>query len=520
MVNKKTKYIGILIFFAIYLLTRFPSIGTTIVNTDEVYWQSRSSNFLNAIKTRNYSATYQKYHPGVSLMWDFSIMSLIISAFTEMSPSQVFNNFNFIHTGTQVFLVLWFLVLSILLIFTLYKILEKWWLSIFAVILLTLEPFYTGNCRLIHLDAQISYCVLLSLALIYLYIFKERRIWYLVFGTFFIAVAALNKSLFLGTLLYCLFVGALLICVKNGFKRSLKYFLTTILMFLLFYFSLFPSMWVSPGKTIKRMFTDSYQTGIEEGHNQVFFGQDTKNPGFTFYPILIFMKTSPFMLIGIIFFLSSVILDSYRNIKFKEKHSLKNIPFILFISVFYIGYFCGISYFNKKIDRYIVSLYPYFALISAVGWFRVRKIKTLILPGTAIFLCTTIYPLYTLFPHYLMYVNPMIGDSKDANGIVGQKMFGIGIFELKNYISDKYGETATLGLNDTVFRSLRSIYPRGKVYNLLFTHPRKFDIMVLGPGKNYFRIFEDYPKHKFYYVDSIYIDGLEFWRIYEKEKNK
>lgn len=512
--KRSVKIISLLIFTVVYILTRIPRIGTTIVNTDEVYWHSRSQNFIKTIQAKNFIGTYQKYHPGVPLMWDYSITSVILSAVRGVDVDTVFSNFELIHTGTQVFLTVWFFLLSILLIFLMDKIFNNWWVSLLSVLFFSIEPFYLGNARLIHHDAQISLCILLSLVLIYLYIYKEKRKLYLFSAVFFLAISALSKSLFIGTFVYCLFAGTLLILINQGFKKSLVYFLAIMTGFVLFYIALFPSMWVAPVKTINRMFSESYLEGAEDGHTQVFFGHKTKDPGLTFYPIVLFIKTSPFMLSGVIIYLFSSIFIEIKKIKLGEKYSFKKISFILFISVFYVGYFLTISYFKKKIDRYLVSIYPFLGILSAIGWYRLKDFKILRIPTVLFFTYAIIYPLISLFPHYLMYVNPVIGDAGDANKIVGQKLFGIGVFDLRDKIVERYGYDSKIGSND--YGPLSSIYPNGIVYNVLEEHPNSFKIMVLGPNKKLPQAIIENPKIKFKKVDSVYINGLEFWRIYRR----
>ena len=52
--GKWIKILSVGLFICLYLLTRVPRLGNTIVNTDEVYWHDRSERFLNALKDKNY----------------------------------------------------------------------------------------------------------------------------------------------------------------------------------------------------------------------------------------------------------------------------------------------------------------------------------------------------------------------------------------------------------------------------------------------------------------------------------
>jgi len=273
-------------------------------------------------------------------------------------------------------------------------------------------------------------------------------------------------------------------------------------------------MWIEPVKTLDKIFLQSYKVGEEEGHTQIFFGKETREPGFFFYPILLGLKTSPFMLVGMFIYLISVFISFIKRIKERNYYSIKGISYVVFAGIFYLGYFAVITYFSKKVDRYVVPLYPYFALVTAYGWYRIVSKKIVLVLPIVLFVCTVLFQLFSLFPHYLMYVNPFVGNAKKANEIIGQKLFGIGVFDLRKKIIDRYGENTSIGTSD--FGPLLSIYPKGKVYNVLVEHPNSFKVMVLGPNKIFPKAMEKDSNIKFKQVDSVFINGLEFWRIYQK----
>ncbi|MFZ2664017.1 MAG: hypothetical protein WAX66_01510, partial [Patescibacteria group bacterium] len=512
--SKKIRFLSIILFIALYLATRIPRLGTTVVNTDEVYWHDRSERFLNALNTKDYARTFQKYHPGVPLMWEMALTAQVLSVKDHKSTAEIFGNFEYFHTNTQLLLTVWFLVLSILLIILLDKAINNWWLSLFFITILSLEPFYIGNSRLIHHDAQISLCVIIATVLVYL-TSKKQNIFYIFLASFFLAVGALSKTLFIGAFVFCLFAGALVTFLNQGVKKTLVYVLCISFGFVLFYTVLFPAMWVAPKETLNKILLQSYQVGEEEGHTQIFFGKETRTPGFWFYPILLVLKTSPFMLLGILIYFISICISLFKRVGNEKGYKIKDISYVLFAGIFYLGYFSVITFFSKKVDRYTVPLYPYLALISAYGWSRLISKKIITFIPSILFLTTVVYQLFTLFPHYLMYVNPLIGDAKKANEIIGQKLFGIGVFDLRKRIIDKYGDSISIGTSD--FGPLLSIYPKGKVYNVLVEHPNSFKIMVLGPNKEFPKAMVKDPNIKFKQVDSVYINGLEFWRIYQKD---
>jgi len=113
----------------------------------------------------------------------------------------------------------------------------------------------------------------------------------------------------------------------------------------------------------------------------------------------------------------------------------------------------------------------------------------------------------------LTYTNPIFGNAATSNRIIGQKLFGIGIFDLRDFIIGKYGPNTKVAINDP--GPLKSIHGEDKVYNISEEHPNSYKLMILGPNK------EPPPSVvksgvRFRYKESIYINGLEFWRIYKK----
>lgn len=503
----------IVAFIALFLLTRLPRLHNDIVSTDAVYWHDRSEKFINALKIKDFEETYQKYHPGVTLMWITGLTAEVSSRMNAVALDAVFTDFVGIHYQAKLVLVFLQLSLSILLIILLSKIFE-FKRAVLMVSLFTFEPFFVGNSRILHLDVQISLYVLVGLTLSYLHSKKYDFIGVL-FAGFFFGLATLSKTLFLGGALFGLFAGGLLAYVNNGYKDALKYFFTFLLSFFLTYLLLFPAFWVEPIETLSTIITDSLQVGNKDGHKQIFFGEVIRKPGITFYPILLALKLSLVSILGMVFFSWKqvrVFID--KILKKKLKIALSKISFTSFISVFYIVLFLVLTYFSKKVDRYTIPLFPFFGIVGVLGYYFINlKKKILKVLLAAVIAFSIVYPLISGFPHYLTYTNPIMGNAESSNEIIGQKLFGIGIFDLRDFIIEEYGPRTKVALNDHA--TLKSVYGEDLVYDISVEHPNSYSLMILGPNK------EPPPSVvnsgvRFRYRDSVYINGLEFWRIYKK----
>ena len=509
--DKLSKKHYIIIFIVLYFLTRIPRLHNDIVSTDAVYWHDRSEKFMKALNDREYTKTYQMYHPGVTLMWITGITAKVQSLIKSMPMEEVFADFVSIHYQAKLSLVFLQFLLSLFAIYLLSKIydVKK---AVLMVSLFTFEPFYIGNSRLLHLDAQISLYVLNGLLLSYLSI-KDFKWWKPTLAGIFFSLATLSKTLFIGSFLYGLVAGSFFIIVKYKFINFAKYFTLILVSTTLTYLLLFPAFWRSAETTLNTIIGDSIHVGNEAGHKQIFFGEITRDPGPTFYPVVFILKLSAVTSLGFLLYIFIQPFNFINKIRKKEYNfSVKNISFLSFAGIFYLGYFIVLTYFSKKVDRYFVPIIPFLSITAVAGYYSLklkRKLTILLI----IVLFTIVYPLFKTFPHYLTYINPIIGSAETGNKILGQKLFGIGVFDLRDFIVKKYGKNTRVSINDP--GPLQSIYGYNKVYNVFIEHPNSYRLMILGPNK-------EFPPSiigsgiNFRQTQSIYINGLEFWRIFEK----
>ncbi|MBI2414560.1 phospholipid carrier-dependent glycosyltransferase [candidate division WWE3 bacterium] len=524
--GKVFAFLAIVVFFLIYAATRLPRLDSDIISTDSVYWHNRSENFLEGIQTKNYILTFQKYHPGVTLMWLMAGTAHFASLVKNTTYDQVFLDFEGIEYFTKLTLVSWQFILSIFLIYLLSKTLRNFWVSFFTVLLFNIEPFYVGNSRLIHHDAQISLYIMIAFCLVYLFFEKAREDKFdyasLMLSAFFLAIAALSKTLFMGAFLFAFSVINVLFLLEKKSKVAFKFGLMYLFSYFLFYYALFPALWVDFSGVLKQIFFESYDTSEGGGHLQILFGEVTRDPGPLFYILLLITKTSLVGLVGIFLFIFQTIFKKLQVvIKNGLKSTKQQVNFLNFLTIFYVAYFLLICYFNKKVDRYTITLYPFLALIAVYGWnifYQSLRQKALLFASSLLLFIISFYtillPMIKIFPHYLTYVNPVFGDASDSNKIIGQKLFGIGIFDLRDKIIKHFGDSTSVAIND--IGPLQSIYPKGRVYNVLVEHPNSYKVLVLGPNKDLPKSVKTEKIIKFKQVDSVYINGLEFWRIYKK----
>lgn len=516
--NKKTLPILLMFLFAVlFFSTRLPRLANDVINPDGVLWHNRSEQFIVGIKHRQFEKTFQHYQPGVTLMWIVGISTELFKQITNITVynSETYVRFDFVAKLTLIMIQL---ILSILIIFYLSKItgILK---AILIVAIFTLEPFLIGNSRILHMDVLSTLLVFMCLILVYDNINQPTFLKSLFIGLL-ISLSFLTKSLFIGVLFYVIFYLLFNAFVfKNDKKEIIKSLIYILLSFLFFTLLLFPALWKNPWYYLFEMtFREGQIAGMVEGHKQIVFGKQVMNGGVAFYFLVLLIKMSPFTLVGLFIFMFYKFKFFEVNSKIREYFKNKKIDFGLFISMFYLGYIVFMVIASKKIDRYIVFTYPVFAYLAYSGYEyvlnRFKNKSTGILLTLFIFIVFVLLPIIKVFPWYFTYTSPIFGSTSFANRIIGQKSFGVGIPDLKKYILENYEVEPVIGFYDT--QPMRAIYPNSKVFDVRVYGPSNYDILILGINEEMPEKVISNKEYLFEKSHSIWINGLEYWRIYNK----
>ena len=410
------------------------------------------------------------------------------------------------------------LVLSVVVIYLLSRLLEttqdykkhSFTIAFLTVTMFSLEPFFLGNSRLYHMDALLTLFLFAALLSVYLTIYKFS--WKMGFVSgLFLSLAFLTKSLSLTAIIYSLFFGGILVFLRHGRRGAFNFILSLLLPVVIVSPIIFPALLAKPLWVLENILSEGLRVGVRNGHDQIVLGEYTRDPGLLFYPLTLMMKITPLTLLGIVLY-KFVLLKK----GFKKKLTLP----IVFLSLFYIGYFLVMLYPAKKVDRYMLPLYPYLALLAVLGFYHV---KDLLLKRAGLFVLASligifvILPLATLFPYYFTYTSPVFGSPKNANSIIAQKSFGIGMYDLKDFIVSKYKTFPKLGFIDT--KPMKAIYANSKVFDIRVYGTGKYDLLVLGINEELPPELQNGPV-RFVHDSTLFINGLDYWRIYVKQDQK
>lgn len=490
---KRKTFILVILYVVLFLLTRLPLLNYDTVNPDAINWHIRSEQFVVGLKTGDWLKTYQHYHPGVTLMW---IMGPVVEILKHTSPTlktYTSANYLFLDFASKLAVVKVQLILSLILLFALSKLLtfKK---ALLVVSLFTFEPFFVGNSRLLHLDVLMTLFLFNGLVFAF-WTIKEFKWWKAVLTGVFLALAFLTKSIAIGGLVFVLLYGI--------YKRSPKFLAIILGTFILTTFALFPALWVRPVYVLTEIFSEGERIGIRSGHEQIVLGDYTTNAGFEFYPLVLLLKVSPITLIGILLFFFFALKNFKRP---------KEVSFELFLAIFSLGYLLVMSFPTKKIDRYVIPMFPFLALIAVDGFEKLKKYRVLIV--SVLSLVFIVLPLIMFFPYYFTYTSPLFGTAENANKVVAQKLFGVGVPELRDFIIKKYGDKVDLGFYDV--KPMKAIYGNSKVCDVRLCGVSDYQLLVLG-------INEEMPEKvtnsttTFVLADTIKINGLDYWKIYVKQ---
>ena len=425
--------------FILFVVSRLPDLGYDTFNTDVWKWKARIFDFGTGIFTLDFAKTIQKYHPGVTLMWlgtaGVKVYNLYYQALLHIRPPDNDISAIFGLHFTQKLAVVIAIALTVALIFYALKSLFGIKYAVITVLLMSFEPLYVALTRELHLEGLMTTFMLASFVWLLFYLRSERKFRKLILSAVFAAFAFLTKtsSLFLVPF-SALVIGYdmfLMHKTQTSLINVVKTYLVWLLLTALFFFLGWPGMWVAPFAALKTVYTGISDVGIEGGHIQLYFGKLVTDPGITFYFVVLWLKSSLYLIAGLLGF--AFLLLTNKNAFPKDKRAT-----VLYSLFFFLFYFAEISIPSKKLDRYLLpsivvlflpaGFFYEYVYVWLSGWKRLL-ISTVFL----IFLGVTMVRLH---PDYFSYYNPISGGLEK----------GIWILEPKWLIGQKAIEKYFVGL--------------------------------------------------------------------------
>lgn len=463
-----TDYLKYLYFFIIvlFLSVRLIGIKGDIVNTDAERWHRRSENFLEALKQNDFKQTYQRYHPGVTLMWFNSIVKYVSFKYqlTYTSNPLTLENADYfinIHAISKAFNIVMYSFLFLIQLFLIRKLFNDKVTLIYGS-LLSIEPYFLAINRWFHQTSFEVFFAFISFLSILVW-YKSNKYRYLILSSFTLAFSVLAKvtSLILLPVLGFVFLHKIYVLyfydssskdniIKhiihkitklksvdiNNIKLILLQGISFLFLLIIFIFMFFPALWIDPLFVWNQMYGSIFNAVTDNVRSDLL-------TGFTYYLyyfIIFVFKLSPITLVILLFAL----------IKFRKTNDF-NI-FMIILGIF--NYFIFLTITEQKIDRYFLIFIPFVILLVAV-YLAKLSLKYLFNISIIIVLFTGFY-LYKYYPVYSAYYSPLFGGTYNA--------LRIGVYDN----SGEYFTQAALFLNN-LGRDKYTYVPNGfSSFNLLY----------------------------------------------------
>lgn len=355
MFGKIIKYKYFLIISIIFLVLRNINLGYDHTNNDSVRWHNRTDSFLEALKDFQFEETFQRYHPGVTLMWLGSVPRQIFYTIQYSFFDQKLNIYSYDNFPYTNFLSMLSVILAIFAVISIQvHLIGKLWgtnTSLIYFFLISVEPYFVGINRWFHLtslEVVLGFAAVLSIL-----VFLNTRIKkYFFVSAIFLGLSVLTKVTSL--ILFPIIFIVLVLYWKQ--TREFEVFPFYFLVYLLTIFILFPALWVRPFEVSRDIF-DSIFNAV---------GQDIRvyqlSPFLNnfFYFVVIPYKLSEITLV-------LVVLSIYglRN-KFKNINNL-------IVGLVFIFYLVFLSLSDQKIDRYSLVFFSPLILYIAIFLASIRK---------------------------------------------------------------------------------------------------------------------------------------------------
>jgi 4-amino-4-deoxy-L-arabinose transferase-like glycosyltransferase len=446
------------------------------VTTDEVLWLTRSGNFYYALIHRDYKNTFQREHPGVTVMWAGTLGFLVGYPQHRGSGVGQLDYFQFhdylqkqsiglplqILAASRAFLVLGqILVLAFSFWYTL-RLIGKV-PALLAFLLISFDPFYLGLSRLLHLDALLAGLMLLSLLSFLAFLFDQNWV-DLVISGLVAGLAFLTKS---PAILLLPVVGLLsgymlwsrasrdkeetdLPCLRNATLPVFTWLIAAVGAVYLFW----PALWQDPLGPLGNVFAAA-QNYASSGHDtavffngHIFANGKIGNAFFYFYPLSFLWRTTPVVLIGLAATAFGLIL---RYPPFdRDRVRFTTVAVLLLAGIFTLVLTLG----EKKFDRYFLPVHLLLDFLASLGWVfaaqrligwigkRTGQNAKWLSQQTGLYLILgfiagiQIYASASTFPYYLSYYDPWMGGGTKAPQVM-QIGWGEGLDQAARYLNQK-----------------------------------------------------------------------------------
>lgn len=454
----------------LFLLSLAPRIVALdkFVTYDERKWLARSGNFVQAIESRQFARTFQREHPGVITMWMGALgFRTAFPEYPHLNPPQfgweeeeiepwlrehgkepidlLAAGRRFVALATALAVALCFPLLV--------RLFDDELLAFGATALISLDPFYLGLSRLLHVDALMTSFSVLALLAFLIWLRRGRSRAALAFSGAMAGLAWLTKSpaLFLAPFLGLLALGDAWRGSESGGPRWRAIWQGAVLPMVGWtvvagatFIVLWPAMWVNPVGSVRGILTAAEEYAVEGHVNANFFlGRVIEDdPGPMFYPIALLWRLTPVVVLGL-----ALLIPALAWIRRERRDWLAPLAGLALWSVVFLAF---MTIGAKKFDRYALPVHPTLTILAATGlWTALRAagawlgrrsaaggLRLVGLGGMGLAIVVQGALAFPLAPYYIDFYSPLLGGARVAQ----RQIFfgwGEGLDEAARYLNAK-----------------------------------------------------------------------------------
>jgi 4-amino-4-deoxy-L-arabinose transferase-like glycosyltransferase len=360
----KRTFVIVLGLFAIALVARLPDLGASC-NVDGVqHWFGRSRRFWEALVDGRLQDTYYSPHPGVSLMW---LSGLSMQAFGVLD---VINERAVVAATLPI--ALWSALVSPLSYWLLQRMLATQAerprfddVPLLTAFLLATEPFLVGNARTFHMDSLLTGFIWIAGLFTALTLLERRKLWAILAGVS-LGLAVLTR------MVAAVFALSLAIAFAVAFLRERPrtktlppLFALTAFTTLAITFLAWPALLLDPVQVLRDVFGATTRL-VDAGHQTFAWGRaHHPDPGIKFYVGVLLMRVTPEVLLGTLSF------------PLLARHAPRRTLLLSgMLAAWYLPYTLGVLFGSKKMDRYLLFLFPLLVLFASVSASQVLRSAT------------------------------------------------------------------------------------------------------------------------------------------------
>jgi len=377
-----------LLLFALALAPRVLAVGDFWTRDEPFHWLKRSASFLQAVQYSDYADTNLTGHPGVTTMWLGSAGLLLHQGMAHLGwidPADPAVQRMLLRLPPAIMTAV-----SIALAYLLLRRLFDARVALPAALFWAADPFLVAHSQVLHLDALLaSFMTIALLAALTAFVGDrgqgtgnrgQHRNVYLAISAVAGGLAFLTKS---PALLLLPMIGLIvLIGLVRAENRELKtenrevrtdggraekvfsvlssWFLVLSLwcfIVVLLWVALWPANWVDPAGALLSVINEVRDNGaaVHETGN-FFMGRAVDDPGPFFYPVALALRLTPWALLGLL----------PAGIAMTRRGTARYAPAML--TLFAVLFVLALTMLSKKMDRYLLAIFPALNIIAAWGW--------------------------------------------------------------------------------------------------------------------------------------------------------